>query len=258
MMYHKPPDNFLYSAYKILTKHSDGTTLLDGMATCFVLEIGKGRPWIITNRHVIDKDYNQDTPKYKNFSLIGMDVIGRLPDDTEYTMSIDPKTSHFYSPNKNNDIAIILPRILAADRRSFHWHFQLDHLANHEMYKSIFPFDTICFSGFPRTHDKLMGRPILRCGTIASDPNFNYSWDKTDRGNIVAYEGFSTDGASGSPIFAPSYGLRNIPIPYSRPGYLIGVNAGHVFTEYGHSGISYFYKSTVIIEIIEKYDLTHF
>ncbi len=98
-----------------------------------------------------------------------------------------------------------------------------------------------------------MGRPIMRTGTIASDPKFDYSWDKSSHGNCIAYEGFSSEGASGSPIFAPPRGMTGIP--NSRHGYLIGINAGHIPEQYGHSGISYFYKSTVILEIIEKYKL---
>ncbi len=76
---------------------------------------------------------------------------------------------------------------------------------------------------------------------------------ENSHGNCVAYEGFSTEGASGSPIFAPPRGMENIP--NSRHGYLIGINAGHIPENYGHSGISYFYKSTIIIDIIEKYKL---
>ena len=70
----------------------------------------------------------------------------------------------------------------------------------------------------------------------------------------VAYEGFSFPGASGSPVYAPPRGAHGIPD--SRDGYLIGVNAGHVPTHpAGHSGISYFYKSTVLLDIIEQNNL---
>lgn len=253
-MYHRPPDNFLYSAYKIATKHSDGVKVLEGTATGFLLEIGTGIPWVITNRHVVDIDYNMPTPKYKDFKLISIEITGRRPDDVEYTIPIVPTTKIYFHENYHNDVAMILPQAPSTDNQSFHWHFGMTtHLATEEVFKQITPFDVICFSGFPDTHDKLMGRPILRCGTIASDPLYNYSWDKNDHGSCVAYEGFSTGGASGSPIFAPARGLTNLP--NSRGGYLIGVNAGHIPDLNGHSGISYFYKSTVIIEIILAHKL---
>src|SRR5699024_3366260 len=100
---------------------------------------------------------------------------------------------------------------------------------------------------------KLANRPIIRSGHIASDPEFNYSWDMNNRGQCVAYEGFSYEGSSGSPIFAPPRGLQNLP--NSRLGYLIGINAEHIPEQFGHSAISYFYKSTVILDIIEKNNL---
>jgi len=115
------------------------------------------------------------------------------------------------------------------------------------------PFDLICYSGFPNQHDKLGGRPIIRSGHIASDPQYDYSWDDRYRGKCIAYEGFSSEGASGSPIFAPPRGMHGIL--NSRHGYLVGVNAGHIPNTTGHSGISYFYKSTVILEIIERHEL---
>ncbi len=145
---------------------------------------------------------------------------------------------------------MIRPVSIKGTENTFHYHFTLEHLATIEIYKQIQPYDLICFTGFPQTHDKLMGRPILRKGTISSDPSYNYSWDTNEHGDCIAYEGFSSEGASGSPIFAPPRGMSGIP--NSRHGYLIGVNAGHIPENFGHSGISYFYKSTVIEEIIEQ------
>lgn len=252
-MYYIPPENFLYSAYKIKTKHSDGQKTFEGTATGFLLDIGNGIAWIITNRHVIDIDYNKPTPKYKDFKLVSLELTGRKPDDTEYTIPIVPDTQIFFHKNYNNDVAMILPNSPSSDKQNFDWHFNLNHLASKDIFKQIIPYDVICFSGFPKMHDKFMGRPILRSGRIASDPQFNYSWDENNRGDCVAYEGFSSPGASGSPIFATSRGLPNIN--NSRGAYLIGVNAGHVPSDIGHSGISFFYKSTVIHDIIEEHKL---
>ncbi len=126
----------------------------------------------------------------------------------------------------------------------------MEHLADEEIFTTIDPFDLVCYTGFPDQHDKLGDRPIIRSGHIASDPNYDYSWNSKSQGKCVAYEGFSSGGASGGPIFSPPRGMSNIP--NSRHGYLIGINAGHIPGSDGHSGISYFYKSTVILNIIEK------
>ncbi|MBS1536262.1 MAG: trypsin-like peptidase domain-containing protein [Bacteroidetes bacterium] len=254
-MYNYPPNNFLYTSYRIEAIFSNGEEPISPrMATGFVLEIGNGIPFIITNRHVIELDYKQQTPKYKDFKLVELKLTSRRQNDTEYSININPETEFCFHDNIENDVVIIKPLSLPSETNIFHYHFNLEHLANEEKYKDILPYDLICFTGFPNTHDKLMGRPILRTGTIASDPNFEYSWDKNSHGNCVAYEGFSTEGASGSPIFAPPRGM--LGIPNSRDGYLIGINAGHIPEKYGHSAISYFYKSTIIHQIIEKYKLS--
>jgi hypothetical protein len=152
-----------------------------------------------------------------------------------------------------NDVVLIEGRIYLDNGQGFHWHFGIEQLATPETFKTIDPFDLVCYSGFPGQHDKLANRPIIRSGHIASDPQYDYSWDKNYRGQCVAYEGFSFEGSSGSPIIAPRRGMKSIP--NSRHEYLIGVNAGHIKDSDGHKGISYFYKSTVILEIIEKYNL---
>ncbi|MEJ8841499.1 trypsin-like peptidase domain-containing protein [Lacibacter sp. H375] len=255
-MFHEPSIHFLYSSYKIQVEHTDGYKVKTGTATAFLLEIGKNFPWIITNRHVVDLDYNQPTAQYKDFKLSKFQITGRKPDDSEYTYQLYEKADIYYHDDYENDVAIIKAHVDLVEGQSFHWHFGMEHLADEEIFKQIQPFDLICYSGFPDSHDKLANRPILRSGHIASDPKFHYSWNKKFQGQCVAYEGFSSPGASGSPVFAPPRGLRNIP--NSRHGYLIGVNAGHIPENYGHSGISYFYKSTVIKEIIEKHRLKDF
>lgn len=248
-MFHEPSKEFLYSAYKIYAEHTDGVKTINCSATGFILEIGSGVPWIITNRHVIDLDYKNSTLKYKDFKLSKFSITGRKSDDTEYILQLHENATVFFHQDVENDIVIIRALVYSTENPSFHWYFGMEQLADEEIFTSINVFDLICYSGFPNTHDKLANRPILRSGHIASDPKFNYSWDNIYRGQCIAYEGFSSEGASGSPVFAVPKGLRNIP--NSRQGYLIGVNAGHISGQIGHSGISYFYKSTVIMEIIK-------
>ena len=137
-------------------------------------------------------------------------------------------------------------------------------------------------------------------GTIASDPRLDYAYDIQERyvqgAARVAYEGFSSGGSSGSPVFAIQKGFRtgvgiDAPPDFFREVKLIGINAGHfgmtVSTDsesedtenvvgeekdqkrkqvicsaekkdantsgvVGHSGISYFYKSSVVLEMINK------
>ena len=261
-MYHQLPVNFLYSAYFLQTKFSssDGTSK-EGTGTGFVISAKDNLPIIITNRHVLDIDYRQPTAKYKDFKLKELFMTGRRSDDTTYTFRLHPEARLFLDHDTENDIALVEARIYEDDPVQFSkgifWHFGIEHLATEEIFNSsLQPYDDVAFTGFPSSHDKLAGRPILRSGKIASDPKFDYSWCNEYKGNCVAYEAFSSSGASGSPVFAPPRGAVNIPD--SRNGYLVGVNAGHIpdnerFS--GHSGISYFYKSTIILKILHEVDL---
>jgi hypothetical protein len=99
-------------------------------------------------------------------------------------------------------------------------------------------------------------RPILRTGTLASDPRYDYSWTNAFKGQCLAYEAFSFGGSSGSPVFALQKGPKpgaGISFPGFRDLMMIGINAGHLPTENsGHSGISYLYKSSAIVDLIDS------
>jgi hypothetical protein len=259
-MFHEPPQQFLYSSYRVETTHVDpqGTTKT-GCATGFVVEGKTGRGWVVANRHVVDLNFRQTTAKYKTFALQLLRLTGRRANDSCYTFLLHPDAKQFFHRDVENDVVLIEPRVVwdgvPEDQRSLHWHFGYGHLADGAVLgTSLQPFDLVCYSGFPDQHDKLGNRPILRSGHIASDPQYNYSWDKAQHGSCIAFEGFSFAGSSGSPVFAPARGA--LGTPNSRNGYLVGVNAGHLPNHpSGHSGISYFYKSTVILEIMSEHDL---
>lgn len=261
-MFYQPPANFLYSAYLIQVAFSsvDGSRK-EGKATGFVVSTKENMPVVITNRHVIDLDYRQKDARYKDYSLQQLRIKGRRTDDSVYTFDLNPKTEILYDSHYENDVVAIIPRVLEAEPEQFakgiHWHFGIEHLATEDLFQNLlYAYDDVAFSGFPAQYDRLADRPIMRSGKIASDPKFDYSWSDQFEGSCVAYEAFSSEGASGSPVFAPPRGLANIP--NSRNGYLVGINAGHVpdHQMFGtHSGISYFYKSTVILNILKNNNL---
>ncbi|NVD70782.1 trypsin-like peptidase domain-containing protein [Duganella sp. BJB1802] len=236
-----------------------------GTATGFVIEGGSSVPWLVTNRHVVDPTYRPSDDKFLKYKLHELQVTGRRANDTIYTFRLHPDAKIFFHDDAENDVAVIECRFIwegvPEELRKLHWHFGHDQLANLATFEqSMRAFDLVCYSGFPNEHDKLGLRPIVRSGHIASDPRFDYTWDKQYRGQCVAYEGFSKGGSSGSPIYAPPRGATNIA--GSRHGFLVGVNAGHIKSKEGfggaHSGVSFFYKSTVIIEIMKSNGLLKF
>lgn len=254
-MFSNPSPQFLYSSYKVVATFSDdlGTTK-SVQGTGFVVAIGSGDLAFITNRHVIDLDYKEPTAKYKNFKVASVVVTGRRDDDSLYRFSIDPTSKACFSREFLDDVAVFIrPRCQAhenmPDMKLF-YHFGLEDLADEVFFKTqLAPFDVVSFSGFPEEHDKLAERPLIRGGRVASDPKFDFSLQGKAAGRCIAYEAFSHGGASGSPVYAPARGIQGIP--GSRNGRLVGINAGHVNREMGqHTGLSYFYRSTVILEIL--------
>ncbi|KGO90566.1 trypsin-like peptidase domain-containing protein [Flavobacterium suncheonense] len=235
--------------------------------TAFFVKSEEGSTNLITNRHVIDLDYKQRTAKYKNFKLVKLIVYNKekdpqtgLPtDDNELLIgNID---QFIYSDNYMNDVAC-LKNVQAASlngkepKASFS--INLKDIADQtRLMEKITVCDFVAFPGFPDWYDKKNNLPILRTGTIASDPRFDYSYSGEDEGQVIAYEAFSFGGSSGSPVFAIQKGIK-VEAPLFGGGFreimLVGINAGHIPVKdsvNSHSGISFFYKSSIIFELLK-------
>lgn len=253
-MYAPPPRQLLYLAYKLEVEFVDSTGISKpGTGTAFVLAAGD-RTILVTNRHVVDLDYNAPDSRYKDFRLVKIVLHGRSADDSRYSVELDPSQAFLFHVEKENDVACLIDfhaMKLPHDNFQLYHHNVIDGLATaDEFVTTIWPGDQVFFSGYPAIHDKLDQRPILRAGIIASDPKYNYSTSGKYEGERVAYEAMSTPGASGSPVYAPARGIDGIH-EYVRRDIIVGINAGHIGAEFGaHSGMSYFIKSTAIRDIL--------
>ncbi|MGB6263386.1 MAG: hypothetical protein WBF72_13265 [Rhodanobacter sp.] len=254
-MFSDLPKEFLYSAYKVVASFADdiGTTKAV-QGTAFVVAVGPDGFALVTNRHVIDLNYKNLTNKYRDFKLRRLLVTGRRDDDSIYRFALDPDAVVSLPNDPLDDVAVIInPRCEAIENMAslkIFYHYGLEDLANDEYVKSLTPFDVVAFAGFPDEHDKLSERPLVRGGRVASDPRFEFSLNSKPAGHCIAYEAFSHGGASGSPVYAPAKGFSGKE--GSRIGKLVGINAGHLQAGPDqHSGLSYFYRSTVILEILK-------
>lgn len=253
-MYAPPPRQLLYLAYRLEVEFVDfqGTSK-SGSGTAFILASGD-RPILVTNRHVVDIDYNASDSRYKDFRLSRLILHGRSADDSRYSVELDISQSFLFHVSRENDVACLIDfrsKTPNCDVKLYH-HNSIDGLATAaEFMTTIWPGDHVFFSGYPANlHDKLDQRPILRAGIIASDPKYNYSSSGKYQGERVAYEAMSTQGSSGSPVYAPARGVGGVH-QYERRDIIVGINAGHLVDESKtHSGLSYFIKSTVIREIL--------
>lgn len=274
-MHHGLKQDFLYTAVKIRAFFEDANgNKLKINGTGFFISNSRGEYSLITNRHIVDAPYFK--PKNNGQKLQFITIAQKiktqsgLPEINNKIKVIQPDLS--FAKNYDNDVVAIRYteyEILEGANQDVHMGYPLHFsmLADASVLKEeILICDFVAFPGFPRWHDQSEGRPIMRTGTIASDPMYNFSWGET-KGDCIAYEAFSYNGSSGSPVFALQKGNSlhqgNILIDsktgkgggFRRP-YLIGINAGHLNgidapVNY-HSGISYMYKSTIILELIEK------
>lgn len=261
-MYSSLKNDYLYSAYKISTEFVDSNgKVICGDGTAFFVLDDLRHVHLVTNRHNVDLNFKEPTGKYTDFKLTkvvlkgkGKDSAGLPTIDQEFQISI----GRIAFSTDENDIAIFIqaqarknpdgsnksidfpiPIRMLADRRQIHDDLQIG--------------DVVGFPGYPEWYDRAGNRPIFRIGTISSDTRFNYSHGKLVNGDCIAYEAFSFGGSSGSPVFALQRGLTGSITTYNaRELLLIGVNAGHLKTsdQFNHSGISYFYRSDIVLEMI--------
>lgn len=270
-MFHGLDNSFLYSALKLNSHFERKSTAekenVSGTGF-FVLNRDK-QLCLVTNRHMLDIGYEKEPGKYAGFSLSHVEIYGFLADPS--SKQAIPKTrscavlrsennSIKFSSDYKNDVAVVInPQVLTPAGQGFN----ADYFVDRELIADSAWIDTkltvcdfVAFPGFPPWHDKAEQRPIFRTGTISSDPRSNYSYTGQPEGQKIAYEAFSFGGSSGSPVFATQKGLQpgeGIRFDGYREAKLIGINAGHLDHKYGqHSGISYFFKSSVILELIEK------
>ncbi|GEO11556.1 hypothetical protein SAE01_40520 [Segetibacter aerophilus] len=241
---------------------------MTGIGTAFFVTNKNRQACLVTNRHNVDRDYMEPTAKYKTFRLTKLTVDNRQnnPATGLPTKIIELDISNYselhFSETYENDIAcIIRVQINGGQQQKIEFPIDYAMIADIEKINSkLSVCDFVAFPGFPDWYDKLNNNPILRTGTIASDPRFNYSNKKESIGECIAYEAFSYGGSSGSPVFAIQKGF---PIgaglqageDFYRPIMLVGINAGHLLVDgydKHHSGISLMYKSSAILEIINK------
>lgn len=255
-MYSVPPVNFIYCSYKVTVNFGDDLgNKIPCRGTGFFVGTADGRLAFITNRHMLDPKYKKPE-SHESLRLIELKILGKSRQGDTYEMTSDPDQAPFFPENYEDDIACIIgPRCTSTSSKTgpeVFYHFGVEALADDYLFsEGLYPGEQVFYAGFPDPYDKLAQRPILRSGTIASDPRYPYSNTGEDEGARVAYEAFSSGGASGSPVWAAARSFKDYP--GSRPGAIIGVNAGHIEGKFAaHSGISFFYKSSVVLQLLRN------
>ena len=262
-MLHGLSNQFLYSAYKVestFTRGMDKPICLRG--TGFWTKNSNSKLVLVTNRHMVDAEFGN--PNLYGYELSKLSVSGKVNDESTGLPTLDQCWTVDHSGLKfsgisENDIACLVEPVcistLPVPSIIENW-IQNDLFATKKDFDDqITVCDLVAFPGYPMWYDQRQNRPIMRTGTISSDPRYDYSWSNKYEGECVAYEAFSYGGSSGSPVFAVQKGPKpgpGISFPGFRDVKMVGINAGHLpATKDTHSGISYMYKSSAILEIID-------
>lgn len=260
-MIHGIKNEYLYSAKKVIAQWKKGENIEYRQGTGFFVQTEKGQLFFVTNRHVFEPGYSE--PNYKGYALESLSIESYKSVDQnglplDFNRASVSQAKYSFDKNPNNDI-VCLTNLSVFNCLEINCSIQYDFLASEEWINTkLTVCDTIAYPGFPEWFDHKNNTPIFRMGTIASNPRSDYCCcDNDPVAARVAYEGFSSGGASGSPVFAIQKGFRvgggiQAPEDFFREVKVVGINAGHFFNDKGHSGISYFYKSSVIKNIIDE------
>jgi hypothetical protein len=260
-------NTFLYTASRIETVFQDdlGKKIPLSGTGFFVLN-DKDQYCLVTNRHVVDLNYKEQTNKYSRFKLTSLTIYSKWANEGDNDIPVNDNIFHISNLNEikfcakiENDIAVIvnIRFFLSHPNEERELGFKLPYslLATREkIAKNLQVSHFVAFPGFPEWYDRFNNIPILRTGTISSDPRLNYSNTTNYMGDCIEYEAFSFGGSSGSPVFAMQIGRKggNIIDQSYREVMLVGINAGHLSVSGSgqHSGISFFYKSYLILDMI--------
>jgi hypothetical protein len=256
-VFHAPTKSFLYSAYRLTIGHENAaghTKAIHG--TAFYLRCEKDL-FLITNRHNLDLVMKDE--KYAGYRPTSLQISGYFAGEHMIAELSHQEITIGVPENLHEDVAAIAithaPFMVNKLKEMSATYIDFSLLADVSQLSKLDVCDMVALPGYPDFYDRNGDRPIVRVGTIASDPTSDYCDAEMSPARRIAYEAFSSAGSSGSPVFALAKGFKagiGLSGGYFRDISLIGINAGHLtgrddMNSY-HSGISYCFKSTCIID----------
>ena len=259
---------FLYSALLISFVFEGGQEVPGG--TGFFVGTESCGICFVTNRHVIVEAKKLGREKklgeIKRIIIKGKSGGGELRYNDNFVFDAHEWNIAF-PQNNDDDIAVLYG--ISGQQEGQPVFIEREMLATESYFEdegNLGVYDYVAVPGFHPGYDSSTNRPLFRGGNISSDPRYGHSARIDGRPykyykNLVVYETFAYPGSSGSPVFALQKGIKpgeGISFPAYRPARLIGiqsmmrpVNLGER-TGSHHSGLSYFFKSSVILEILDS------
>lgn len=229
----------------------------------------------VTNKHNLDPTLKlgNHTP----YKLKKIEIQLRKTNDVKLILD-NPPEPHFFEVDTfdkslqfhtDADVALLIDPIFdSAIGFSFNWFSFADLATEQFLSDSVFAMDIASFIGYPGTTIKDKQRklwdmkwhlPVARVCNIASWPKVSFQNPGIMTSDVCLVSGLSFLGSSGSPIILHEKGIRTSG-GLSGGNYvapkILGIMSGHWWNEeshedfFFHSGISYFTRSTSILELL--------
>lgn len=272
-LFYLPPSEFWYlTVARLSVSFDDG---IKGTGTGFFV-FGDEQYFLVTARHVIDPTYLPGNKK-RHASCREMEVA--------FQCAVNPGTPnagfsyqrlHVSDPDfccDANDVdvaAIRFPRGFLPLRRGCDLvrpcSFSLSYLATDDDLSSRHAGEPVIFLGFPenspinRVGESEFHYPLLRQGVFAYPPIHGIDVDGELGRNYGLIDSYAQSGFSGGPIVSLQKGWADgswHPSEDHRPPKVVGLICGHYRSSQdrsdgGHSGLSFFARSSSIREIIDQ------
>ena len=219
------------------------------------------RLFVVTNKHNFFLSFAHQ--KYIGYKLDGIRIVGYFGLERYAECDFVGQSISFATPENNAEDLVVfevtnVPFRFVRERavnedasikttQLSPINIDITMLATDDDLKALNPGDPIAFPSYPELFDANGIRPLMRSGTIASDPMSDYRSIDQEPARRIVFESHSTQGSSGGPVFS----MKQSEV------VLLGINAGHLTaneTKLGpiHSGFSYCFKANCILDAIGR------
>lgn len=249
--------------------------------TAFWIESERGEKVLVTNKHLFSPEMASD--RYKGCKVAELRVQLR-----EKNANIFGKRVEFFEIDLEKikgfvhteaDVALIVNPLFkrghVTDNKSSFGYSVIKYtdVADEDFIcNETSMLDTVAFIGYPKSwYDDVWKLPIARKAEMASGPKKSFEKEKKLTSDITLVTGLSFGGSSGSPVIILPKGIQAISVKTSSAeggtenftyisAKVVGIMSGHmdwvvVKTKEDlltpHSGLSYFTRSSTILEMLE-------
>jgi hypothetical protein len=233
--------------------------------TGFLLAVDTSFKVFVTNRHNLDPTLKLTS----DFSLQHLEIRLRhkSPDgwsaDTKMT-SVDLQRTRIVHSLGADVSLVVTPKFLNLPPQHTLYAINTTNLADQSFFaEKVAITDLLSFVGYPgsgntKWWDEKWQTPVARLASQASAPQFPFTNAGISTSDVSLVSGLSFAGSSGSMVLLHDKGVPPgvIDDPAYAPGTIVGLMSGHWWDSakdpeiFRHSGLSYYTRSTSILELI--------